>query len=629
MTTTKYAAGFLEECEANGLPFLTTAASGNPPIVAFKVFMPGGLTSVVLEHVSITANAGVGPKLKCNVVAGNVPLFTRADFDNATNTTAGPYDDGQDIYITEEIIGGYVHGLLAHVKKGYYITYVIIEGKAFESYPINQYPLAPFCLEPEVGTVELDVDNFVLPAKPVHLEEGYNYSLGYSTENPIEVTFTVSPGAGLGLEPCDTTPELEDVIRRINGQEANNKGEISIQAPAADCISVDSRYLNGLDPTVSLNSHCAPCCRCQDYKDTSDFVKGVAVRYNQIVRGLANAIALYNVITQQFNDESELACCPTAGNFTPRFRLWPQQNFKLQIQAMAENNTDHTIRAQSMKLKTTVTAKYNMEAEENGTTYSIEEGQPIAVIPISDASYLYYKNLNPTSKELTFTVQDQGVIETSVDIAALPITTCQQQDHTDIPPCTGYLMITSGLVIVDPIFRKIVNLNASPGYVNVGLNFTYVGSSPALGASPCGEVANRVIASNINKVAAMAPNKKSVNPCPSATASYLLIGTNGSVRVKFSDSVHGQAAVKVTYRTFVNGSWTNAGSADFDLNMTGQYEANLGSIPSGLSGTVQIVANYTPPSSGGLVTKCKAADASDEEVDIPASEFETVATVTM
>jgi len=629
MSPTKYAAGFLEECEANGLPFLSTAPTGNPPIVAFKVFAAGALSSAMLEYVSIALNPGLGPKLKCNVITSAGQLFSRQDFENAISTTNGPYDASQTLYRTEESLGGYVYGTLANVQKGYYITYVIIDGVEFSSYPINQYPLAPFCLEPEVGTVALDVDNAILPARPVHILEGYNYALDYSEEDPVAVTFSVSPGAGLGVEPCDTVPAIEQVLRRINGQEANDKGEFSIQAQTADCISVDSRYINGSDPQVALNSHCAPCCRCQDYKDVSDYTKGVAVLYHKAVKRLGELVTEYNVITQRFN--SRIACCQTAGSFTPRFRLWPQQNFKLQIQAMAENNTGHTIRALSMKLKHAVTAKYNMAAtDENGVSYSIAQGQPIACIPISDASYLYYKNLNPTNKGLLFNIESQGVIETSVDLSSLPITSCQQEQPNDIPSCTGYLMITSGLVIVDPIFRKIVNLNASPGYVDINLTFTYFGSSPTPQGSPCGQASNRVIAENIKKTAAMAPNKKSVNPCPSATASYLLIGTDRSVRVKFSDAVHGQSSVSLLYRTFADNAWTDAGSVSIPLNLTGQYDALLGSIPSQYTGAIQVVAKYTPPPTGqpaGFVTKCKAVDASDDEVDIPAGEFETAATI--
>jgi len=624
MALRKYAAGFLEECESNGLPFLTTAADGNPPIVAFKVFGSFSLGTAYLEHVTITPTLGAGPRLKCNVITESGALFTRQNFDTATSTTSGTYSFTDRFYITEESLGGYTHGLLADTQKGVYITYIILDNIEFYSYPTSTYLLAPFCLEPELGTVAVDIDNNLLPAKPIWITEGYNYSLDYSVEDPVSVSFAVSPGAGAGLVPCDNVIEPEDVIRRINGQEADDKGEYGFQAKSADCITVD-----GLpNSQISVNAHCAPCCRCKDYRDVSDYIKGVALLYHNLVKRLQELITEYNSISQQFKNRAE--CCPTFGSFTPRFRVWPQQNFKLQIQAMAENNTENTIRAQSMQLVSTVTTKFNMSAsDEGGNVYTIAANQPLAVIPISEASYLYYKNLNPTSDGLIFSIQSQGVINTSVDLMSLTgLPSCQLEHPTDIPPCTGYLMITSGLIIVDPIFRKIVNLTGNPGVVAIGLQFKYIGSDPT--QSQCSAVDQRDIGQKTIDVA-ISPNKKSVNPCPSATGSYIIVDSIGNVSIKFSDAVHGtQAIVKLTYKIFVNDSWSTDSTEDIPLDLTGQFEAPLGVVPSQYTGAVQVVASYTPPTSQGastLVTKCKAVDASDEDVDIPAEAFEIATTL--
>jgi len=628
MALSKYAAGFLEECESNGLPFLTTAANGNPPIVAFKVFGSFSPSMAYLEHVTITPTLGTGPRLKCNVITASGSLFTRQNFETATSTTGGSYSSTARFYRTEESVGGYTHGLLADTQKGVYITYVILENVGFDSYPINTYSLAPFCLEPELGAVAVDVDNNLLPTKPIWISEGYNYSLDYAAEDPVNVSFAVSPGAGAGLVPCDSVIQPDNVIRRINGQEANDKGEYGFQAESADCITVDSRYLSNGAPQITVNAHCAPCCRCQDYKDTSEYIKGVTLLYYEAVKKLKELIVEYNGVSQQFQNRAQ--CCVTFGSFTPRFRLWPQQNFKLQIQAMAENNTGQTIRALSMKLIHAVTAANEMSAtDESGNVYTILKDQVLAVIPISEASYLYYKNLNPTSKGLQFNILSQGVVETNVDLVALDgLPSCQLEHPGDIPPCTGYLMMTSGIVIVDPIFRKIVNLNGSPGYVNIALTFTYFGS--AAGQSPCSAAGDRVIAQNVIKRVAMSPNKKSVNPCPPATGSYVTVGSDGNLGIKFSDAVHGQGPLTLIYRTFADNAWTTLSEAPVSLNLTGQFEASLGSIPEEYNGVVQVVVKYTPPEPGqseAFVTKCRAVDASDEEVDIPAEAFETAVTL--
>jgi hypothetical protein len=191
-------------------------------------------------------------------------------------------------------------------------------------------------------------------------------------------------------------------------------------------------------------------------------------------------------------------------------------------------------------------------------------------------------------------------------------------------------MMTSGIVIVDPIFRKIVNLNSSPGYVNVALTFTYFGSSPTPEGSPCGQAQNRIIAQNVVKRVAMSPNKQSVNPCPPATGSYVRVSLDREVSVEFSDALHGQGNLTLIYRTFVDNEWTTASTASISVNLTGQFEAQLETVPVQYIGPVQIVVKYTPPAAGQegvFVTKCRATDASDNEVDIPAEEFEVATTV--
>ena len=530
------------------------------------------------------------------------------------------------LYCDEKLVDGYVHGTIADNSKGVYFTYVMPWGSTFESPSTDStYLLAPVCIEAERGWVDLSVEQEPLPINPVHLVPGFNYEMAYSVQNPVSTSFSVIPGAGDGLQPCQSDTTAEAVIRRINGKEANSRGDFAISVPPAECLTVDSRYVDGLG-TVRLESHCAPCCRCKDYSDTSAYIKSVAVEYNNAVRKLDELIATYNSVARAFAVRS--SCCSAFGSFTPRFRMWPQQNFKLQIQAMAENNTSGRIRMNSMKLVTRITAKNAMSAvDENGQTYSISAGQSLAVIPIADASYLYFKNLNPTSRNIDFRIASQGVIETSVDMVSLPLPSCSAAgDHpNDIEPCTGYAMITAGLVVVDPVFRKIVNINAADAQLDVQMDLTYVGS-PA-GGDPCSTPAEHPIATSIVRPVKMSPNKKSVNPCPAAKASYLSVGPGLDMTLKFSDSVFGSGDVSVAFKVLVDGVWVDDSSTSVPFSASGQSEVSLGVVPNIPSGVVQATATYSSEG-GSLVTKCKAVDASDDEIDIPVASFTVVASFT-
>jgi hypothetical protein len=297
---------------------------------------------------------------------------------------------------------------------------------------------------------------------------------------------------------------------------------------------------------------------------------------------------------------------------------------------MAENNTSKRIRMNGLRLVVGLfTAGAISAVDENGVTYSMVYQQPIAFIPTGDASYFYFKNLNPTSDGITFSLNSQGVVQADVDVANLRVASCgaSGEHPNDIPPCTGYTMLTAGYTIVDPVFRKIVNLSG-PTNIIVSLGFSYNGSKAGL--DPCTAQSQNDIVSGFSKYVLISPNRQAVNPCPAAKGSYLTIGSGGAIKIKFSDAMHGSGSLAVTYKQLTETGWTTVSTSSAPLTGTGQSEFSLGSIPTGLdAGTYKISAVYTAVSTGGLVTKCKASNAMDDEVDIPAAGFELGASFTV
>lgn len=614
----KYKSGFLEECDANGLPFISNKPTESPAIVTLTGAVP---SQVYLTDITISS---VFPRFTCSVfdaITGQ-PLITNIEFlgtpDNST-----PFED---------YFGDYTHGFLALPKKDIYLTYIVsneINGSGVPTLPENtQSLLAPLCIDPEVGYVSLSDDGIAIAGSPISFISGYNYSLDSSESNGVNsINFNVSPGAGAGKEPCDSVVEFDDVVRSLNRQSSDEKGDIKIQTSPSDCITVDSYYKNNKG-TIRADAHCAPCCRCQDYKNTSDYIKGAAVIYSNSVKDLNALISKYNTLADRFADS--VATCETAGKINPRFRLWPQQNFKLQIQAMAENNTKTNVRMKQLFLTVAATTIDAITAfdPESATTYSMAAGSPIAAAPISQASYLYFKNLNPTPKGLLSTIENTGVVkfEANLESGSLPTGAGLPQPN-DVEPCTGYSMITAGLLIVDPVFRKIVNLGYPDGVnVNAKLTFQYRGTEA--GVDPCSNPAEdiRSIGEPINKLLLVKPNKSSVNPCDSVKASSVTIDGQGAFILKFPQPVYGTGNINRTYQILTESStgdvWTTEHADIVSIGSTSLPSAEFSLAPPAYTfglGAYQLIVKYNGT---GLSTKCKAIDTQDDEVDIPASHFD-------
>ena len=619
--TKKYKSGFLEECDANGLPFISNKPPESPAIVTLTGAVP---SQIYLTDITIS---NVFPRFTCSAfdaITGQL-LITNTEF-------VGTPDNNPPF---EDYFGEYTHGFLALPKKDIYLTYVVsneINGSGVPALPENtQSLLSPLCIDPEVGYVALSNEETAIAGSPISFISGYNYSLGSSEYNDTNsINFNVSPGAGAGKEPCDSVVEFDDVVRSLNRQSPDEKGDIKIQTLSSDCITVDSYYENQVG-VVSLNSHCAPCCRCQDYKNTSDYIKGAAVIYSNSVKDLNNLIAKYNTLADRFADS--VASCPTADKINPRFRLWPQQNFKLQIQAMAENNTKTNVRIKKLFLTVAATTLDAITAYdlESATTYSMAAGSPIAAAAISDASYLYFKNLNPTPKGLLSTIENTGVVkfEANLESNSLPTGPGLPQPN-DVEPCTGYSMITAGLLIVDPVFRKIVNLGYPLGVnVNAKLTFQYMGTEA--GQDPCANPAEaiRPIGNPIDKLLLVKPNKSSVNPCDSVKASSVSINGQGEFILKFPEPVYGTGSINRTYQILTESStgdvWTTAYTDTLTIGSDSLPNAEFSLAPPAPTsytfglGAYQLIVKY---SGDGLITKCKAIDTQDDEIDIPASHFD-------
>lgn len=619
---TSYGAPFLDEALAGGMPFLPTSIE-LPKIAAIKISGALRSCSVVLRGITVRPTQTQVGQFECTVECGGDVIATPADF--------VLYDGSQfdTPYVFEEMIDGYVHGTLAVPAKDVYMTYVLLDGQTYNSDPSVTFQLAPCCLELEAGYVAPVLD--VSPTIPLYgaltLKPGYNYALTpSSTSLQQALTFSVETGAGLGLVPCSGESPDAQVLRTISGVQSDERGNMLLQPPSGDCIAIDS------DPdanTIAMDAHCAPCCRCSDYSDVSQYARGFALDYHSSAVNYNTVAKAYNSVAQRF--AARQACCPNADKLNPRFRFWPQQNFKLQIQAMVENNTDAPIRIDNLLLEARFRTSTSISATETvdgqSITYSMAAGQPIAILPMPDASYLYFKNLNPSSNGIAFNSSQQGLLTTLADFTSqgsLAGCSATGESPNHMAPCSGYSMITAGAMVVDPIFRKIVNLKEEDVELSIDLTLKYLGTEP--GQCPnTSPVANRTITMETRSVK-LGPNRQSVNPCPPLKGSYVSYA-NGGLKMKLNGPGSGSGTVGVTYRQLIDGEWVTLSTSDVAFSASNQAEIPLGNIPEGYSGTYQAVVEYSL--GGGLTSKCQAVDgANDEGQDIPALPFKISSTFT-
>lgn len=548
-TSVSYEAGFLEEAASSGMSFLNAPA--NNLICMVKLFgSPSTIAQATLSYIQIDPNAESPGKFKCEVRSVAGLLFNHLNFSNDT---------------TEELLSdGTVHGLVKG-NNDCFLSYSVKADKSFSTPPIEASSpdqilvLSPFALEPYVGDVKLSVQddssgsrllsysNSATSNGVVNFTEGYNYDLSTAFDISELPAFSFSPvsGGGLGRQPCEEdSEEIENNLISINGIRADEQGQFYITANPESCISIDSKEQ---DHSIKVDSHCPPCCRCADYAAVQEFIRSYVLVYARMAKQYFELEKEYNTVNTKF--QQQLQCCPTFDQVTPRVRIWPQHNFKVQIQGMLQNNTQIPVCFCDMKMSIRVTLPSGTTISANelvtnldGTQTSVlhqmvggPNGTPLAIVPIKEASYVYFKNVNPGSEVVLDTVSDDGnnVGFMSVTISfsgsnTPPVGESGCDDNSSavgpncMDPCEGYNMLTGGFAIVDPLFRKIINLN--PEYaegvnVNAQIVITYNGTSN----DQCAPCAWQPPSYDKTRFIRVRPNRVALNPCQSVKMKEIIV----------------------------------------------------------------------------------------------------------
>lgn len=529
----KYKAGFLEEAAASGLSFINPPP--NNPIAFIKLCGPSFLVEgAYIANISITNDLNASLKFKCDVFGkNNVRLFQHLDFEtNANENMAGPR---------------MVHGIVFNNDECY-LSYSVRLNEQYTTLPIEAngalaFYLSPFAIDPYVGDVKtININTDSINVQPLNsgnsrmltFVEGYNYELQNSNEFEVpRFELSLPAGGGLGRWPCPIDEEEQEsakYVASINGARPNEIGQIFLNC-TNDCLAIEP--IKGANKQLKISANCAPCCRCADYNKVGDYIRSYATIYAKMAKEYVRLANLYNSIREQFGGTAD--CCSTNNKMNARFKIWPQQNFMVQVQALMENNYKSAICLCESRLEVEVkTGPTPLIATEtiNGVQiqHRIEANTPLILTPLPEASYVYFKNVNP-GNQIEVNTSSTGKISVSANLqGGLPIAGPCSDDNTEslppncMEPCDGYLMLTAGFTISDPKFRRIVHvLQQNAGnipfdgiQIPMVLKFSYNGTPEG---NPCGNCTEFVTLPAINgqdgvrKLVRIGPNRKSVNPC--------------------------------------------------------------------------------------------------------------------
>ena len=555
LNSLQYKAGFLEEAAASGLSFIN--APTNNPIASIKLCGPDFLVKeAYIANISISSGLNATLKFKCDVFTktGNL-LISHDDFDS---------NAAENIVANSNV----VHGLVfASNPVECYLSYSVLFSTDYTSLPAGAknsqvFYLSPFAIEPYVGDIaalkirtdqfniyQIDVDSLSAGnSRLLTFNEGYNYDLRTISDFEVpRLNFAATAGAGLGKEPCadvDLKTNAE-FVTSINGVKPNDSGALTLTSVNA-CLALDPKntQTNDEGPGILFASHCAPCCRCADYNKAGKFIRSYAATYAKMAKQYKELLDTYNSIAAKV--KAQLDCCNTHNKMNTRFKVWPQQNFAVQVQGLMENNYNNAIclcNAElnvEVKMDTTITAIEEIVTDPStdppttiNITHTINAGDPLIITPMPEASYVYFKNVNP-GNQVNVISESPGrlSVKTSL-ISDLPLA-IPCGSNTSLPPtcmesCDGYLMLTAGFTIADPKFRRIMHVLQQNAENNVPpipfdgidvpliLKLIYTGTTandPC--ANPCTAQDNPKILPNsegARKLVKIAPNRKSVNPC--------------------------------------------------------------------------------------------------------------------
>ena len=224
---------------------------------------------------------------------------------------------------------------------------------------------------------------------PVLLSGGYNMSLTHEGEfkrgNGLRlsqrINFDATPGGGLGIYPgCEPTVP---VITRINNIAPDAHGNFHIAAHQcyaarhpSTIIVPSPRQADVTHAMMQLGNDCSPCCPCEDFVATADYMNATRNHYKAVGRLLESTRDQYHENRRRWLASK---CC--FERFPLRLVVQPQLCPYLDVGAQFCNLTDHCVGPLQLNINVEI---FGGSAGDGLSLISLSSGSSICVNPQSE-----------------------------------------------------------------------------------------------------------------------------------------------------------------------------------------------------------------------------------------------------
>ena len=156
-------------------------------------------------------------------------------------------------------------------------------------------------------------------------------SVQVSQRHGTQIVIHVRPGRGAGRYPV-MRPPADPVLRTINGAAPDKDGRFQVHA--TDCLSIQplEQYADGY---LELTQDCKPCCDCDKFIATGQFLAKVTTEIRHLSQRIQVARDHYHDIRQRWE---QLANCYKAKKL--RLLLQPQGCRIVDVAAQLSNTSD-------------------------------------------------------------------------------------------------------------------------------------------------------------------------------------------------------------------------------------------------------------------------------------------------
>ena len=224
---------------------------------------------------------------------------------------------------------------------------------------------------------------------PVNLRGGYNMTLSHEGEfkrgNGLRlsqrINFDATPGSGDGIYPgCEPTVPT---LTRINNVPPDEHGNFHLAAnqcyfvrQPSEIVVSSPRQATVTPAMLQMGNNCSPCCSCEDYVATADYMNATRNRYKTVGQMLEATRDQYHENRRRWLASK---CC--FERFPLRLVVQPQMCPFLDVGAQFCNLSDHCVGPLELNIHVEI---FGGSAVSGASLISLTSGSSACVNPMSE-----------------------------------------------------------------------------------------------------------------------------------------------------------------------------------------------------------------------------------------------------